>query len=81
MATIPATVQIVAMCCVCKQVAEGLTLSSHWTSMSAFLNRHHLQSVDVKLTHTYCPTCYKRQARAWSLPKKNRSGRTARIVR
>jgi hypothetical protein len=80
MATFPAS-QIVAVCCACKQVAEDGTPSSNWISMSTFLNRHQLQSVDMKLSHTYCPACYERQARAWSLPKKTRPGRTGRLIR
>ena len=75
------TGRMLAMCCACKQVAEDAALSSEWTSMSAYLNLHHLQSVDVKLSHTYCPACYDRQASAWSLPRKNRPGRTVRTVR
>jgi predicted AAA+ superfamily ATPase len=75
------TVPTLAVCCVCKQVAEGVSPSSRWISMSAYLDRHHLQSVDVRLSHTYCPACYDGQARAWSLPRKSRTGRTARIVR
>ena len=35
--------------------------------MSAYLERHHLRLSDVRLSHTYCPVCYERQARAWSL--------------
>ena len=75
------TVPLLAMCCVCKRVAEEAPPSSHWTSMSTYLHRHHLQQGDVKLSHTYCPACYDRQARAWSLPGKDRSARAARIVR
>jgi len=75
-----ATIPMLAICCVCKQVAEG-SPSLDWTSMSTYLDRHHLQSADVILSHTYCPSCYERQARAWSLPTKGRARRTSALVR
>jgi hypothetical protein len=67
-----ATIPMLAVCCVCKQVAESGSPYLHWTSMSGYLSRHHLQTVDVQLSHTYCPACYERQARAWSIPRKIR---------
>ena len=76
-----ATVPMLTVCCVCKQVAESGSPSLPWTSMSAYLNRHHLQTVDVQLSHTYCPACYERQAQAWSIPRKTRRTRSARVGR
>ena len=73
-----ATVPMLTVCCVCKRVAESVLPSSHWMSMSTYLDRHHLQSADVRLSHTYCPACYERQARAWSIPRKTRPIRTVR---
>ena len=72
---------MLTVCCVCKQVAESVAPSSEWTPMSAYLDRHHLQSIDVRLSHTYCPACYERQALAWSVPQKPELGRTARTGR
>jgi hypothetical protein len=68
MATMTATVPILSVCCVCKHVADPISSSAHWTPMSAYLERHHLTLIEVRLSHTYCPVCYERQARAWSLP-------------
>jgi hypothetical protein len=66
-----ATIQTLTVCCVCKHVATGGSPSSQWTPMSTFLERHHLQPIDVRLTHTYCPVCYEQQAEAWSISAKN----------
>ena len=67
-ATKTATVPTLSACCVCKHVAEPVSSSTYWTPMSTYLERHHLSLSDVRLSHTYCPVCYERQARAWSLP-------------
>jgi hypothetical protein len=67
-ATITATVPMLSVCCVCKHVAEPVSSSVNWTPMSTYLDRHHLNLFDVRVSHTYCPICYERQARAWSLP-------------
>ena len=71
-----ATVPTVTVCCVCKHVAQGASPSSRWMPMSAFLERHHLRANDVRMSHTYCPVCYKRQAKAWSLTPKVAPKRT-----
>ena len=68
MAFIPATVPTLSVCCVCKHVAEPASTSDHWTPMSIYLERHSLNVVDVRFTHTYCPICYEHQAREWALP-------------
>jgi hypothetical protein len=44
--------------------------------MSAFLERHHLRPIDVRVSHTYCPVCYEQQAEAWSIDGKSGSERT-----
>jgi hypothetical protein len=67
-----------AVCCVCKHVADDADLVSPWGSMSAYLDRHHLQQMDVRLSHTYCPACYEAQARAWFLPPRHSSRRSDR---
>jgi uncharacterized protein (UPF0212 family) len=67
-ATMTATVPTLSACCVCKHVAEPVSSSIHWTPMATYLERHQLRLSDVRLSHTYCPVCYERQARAWSLP-------------
>ena len=71
-----ATVPTLAVCCVCKHVAQSGNPSSSWTPMSTFLERHHLQPIDVRLTHTYCPVCYEQQAEAWAIDGKDRGNRT-----
>jgi hypothetical protein len=63
-----ATLPMLTVCCVCKHVAQGE--SSRWMPMSAFLERHQLRPSDVRLSHTYCPVCYERQAEAWALAPK-----------
>jgi hypothetical protein len=50
-----ATVPTLSVCCVCKHVTRAVSPSAHWTPMSAFLERHQLRPIDVRLTHTYCP--------------------------
>ena len=78
MATSTATVPMLSVCCVCKHVAEPDSSSTHWTPMSTYLERYPLTLIDVRLSHTYCPVCYERQARAWSLPVIKPSVRTTR---
>ena len=78
MATAPIPGPTVAVCCVCKQVADGAGSASTWASMSTYLDRHHLQQMDVRLSHTYCPTCYEMQARAWFIPPRQSSRRSDR---
>jgi hypothetical protein len=46
--------------------------------MSTFLEQHHLRTVDVRFSHTYCPVCYEQQAEAWLIPVKNSPGQTER---
>ena len=76
-----ATVPTLSVCCVCKHVTQAVSPSAHWTPMSAFLDRHDLRPTDVRLTHTYCPVCYERQAQAWSLPvNENPQRRTPRAA-
>jgi hypothetical protein len=71
-----ATLPTLAVCCVCKHVAQSGVPSSSWTPMSTFLERHRLQPIDVRLTHTYCPVCYEQQAEAWAIGGKGRGDRT-----
>jgi hypothetical protein len=66
-----ATIPTLAVCCVCKHVAPTGSPPSQWTPMSTFLEQHHLQPVDVRLSHTYCPVCHEQQAEAWSIPVKD----------
>ena len=73
MALSPATVPTLSVCCVCKHVAEPSSPSNHWTPMSAYLERHELSLIDVRLSHTYCPLCYEQQAKDWALPLKKPS--------
>ena len=64
-----ATVPTLTVCCVCKHVAEPVAPSNQWTPMSTYLEQHHLNLIDVRLSHTYCPLCYEQQAQAWALPE------------
>jgi len=65
-----ATIPTLAVCCLCKQVTDTASSPEPWQSMPEFLERHHLTKTDVRLSHTYCPACYERQAQAWALPVK-----------
>lgn len=67
------TVPIIAMCCVCDQVADdGSQPQSSWKALDAYLHDHHIANLDYQLSHTYCPACYNDQARAWKLPPTDR---------
>jgi hypothetical protein len=60
---------ILAMCCVCDQVAEDGSQPQHrWTTLEIYLRDHGMTSLDYQLSHTYCPSCYANQALAWHLP-------------
>ena len=65
------TLPILTVCCVCKQVPQSVNPSSPWTAMSVYLERHHLKPAEVRLSHTYCPACYEKQATAWAFPQKD----------
>jgi hypothetical protein len=75
------SVPLVAVCCVCRQVTDAPAASSQkrsrWIAMEAYLEAHQLQPEDVRLSHTYCPTCYRRQAQAWRVPSRKPSRRAA----
>ena len=71
-----AIVPMLTVCCVCKHVAQSSSPSPQWLPMSTFLERHHLQPSDIRLSHTYCPVCYERQAEAWSITVKDGPDRT-----
>jgi hypothetical protein len=75
-----ATVPTLTVCCVCKHVSPSSSPLSQWMPMSAFLERHHLRSTDVRVTHTYCPVCYEQQAEAWSIPAKGSPEDTPRAA-
>ena len=68
-----ATVPTLTVCCVCKHVTPSGAISSPWIPMSTYLEQHDLRSVDVRLSHTYCPVCYEQQAEAWSIAVNDRS--------
>ena len=55
----------VTICCMCKRVSDKSNGSEEWLNLKTFLDRHELLEMDLQLTHTYCPSCYDRQARAW----------------
>jgi hypothetical protein len=63
------TLPTVTICCVCKRVSDKTSGPEEWVKLKTFLDRHELLEIDVKLSHTYCPSCYDRQARAWLHPK------------
>lgn len=63
-----ASILTIPICCVCQQVAERTGTSEVWMKFTRYQNRHHLAETDVRLSHTYCPSCFKRQMRAWSVP-------------
>lgn len=59
------------ICCVCKQVSDeriGAAAQGEWTQLQTVLDRYHMSQDGFRLSHTYCPSCYKRQARAWRVP-------------
>ena len=70
------TVPTLTVCCVCKHVASGGAAAAQWMPMSTFLERHHLSPIEVRLSHTYCPVCYKQQAEAWSISAQDNPERT-----
>jgi hypothetical protein len=63
-----ATILTIPMCCMCKQVADRAGSSEVWMKLKRFQDQHYLDKAELQFSHTYCPSCYKRQARAWRLP-------------
>lgn len=66
-----ATITTLPICCQCKQVSDeriGASAEVGWTHLQTYLDRHHIDQGGVQLSHTYCPSCYDKQARAWFLP-------------
>lgn len=64
-----ATLVTLPICCMCKRVSseESPASGTVWIKLQKYLDRHHLSHADYQLTHTYCPACFHRQARAWHL--------------
>jgi hypothetical protein len=63
------TLPILAMCCVCDQVAEdGSQPQGNWKTLSTYLLDHQIAPLEYQLSHTYCPSCYTNQALTWQLP-------------
>ncbi len=59
------------ICCVCGQVSDGRAGASvevEWTQLQTYLDRHRIDQNGIRLSHTYCPSCYKKQARVWQVP-------------
>lgn len=60
---------ILPVCCLCQQVPdEGRPGEPGWISLEAYVDRYHLGPLDYRLSHTYCPSCFAEQAKAWDLP-------------
>ena len=59
------------ICCVCGQVsyerAGASVVEVEWTQLKTYLDRHRIDQAGIRLTHTYCPSCYNTQAREWRL--------------
>lgn len=69
---------IIAACCVCGQVLDDEPPSeTGWMTLDTYLHRHEATRADFQLSHTYCPTCYTIQARAWQLSSSERISRAA----
>ncbi len=76
-----ASTLLLPMCCMCKQVAERAGSSEVWMKLKRYQDRHHLDEFEFELSHTYCPVCFNRQARAWHLPVSIPRSRPARRPR
>jgi uncharacterized protein (UPF0212 family) len=66
-----AVTQILPICCVCGQVSDrraGASVEGEWTQLQTYLDRHHIDQTSIRLSHTYCPSCYQQQARVWRVP-------------
>jgi hypothetical protein len=62
---------ILPICCVCGQVSDrgvDASVQGEWTELQTYLDRHRIDQTGIRLSHTYCPSCYKQQARVWQIP-------------
>jgi hypothetical protein len=56
------------ICCICGQVSDeqaGASVEVEWTQLQTYLDRYHMDQASIRLSHTYCPSCYKKQAQVW----------------
>jgi hypothetical protein len=76
------TAPLLAICCVCKRVSDdAVSPSSAWIQLSAYLDLNHLQPADLRLSHTYCPPCYKHLSRNWLIRRQSSTRRAPRSNR
>jgi len=65
-----AVLSTLPICCVCGKVSEeraGASVEVEWTQLQTYLDRHRIDQDAIRLSHTYCPSCYKQQARVWQV--------------
>ena len=57
-------VTIIAACCVCKHVRDGLPTDGEgeedWLPLQSYCSKYQFEERDFKLSHTYCPPCMTR---------------------
>lgn len=66
-----AVTAILPICCMCEQVSDrqaGASVEEEWTQLQTYLERHRIDQSVIRLSHTYCPSCYEKQARVWQVP-------------
>lgn len=58
---------IIAACCICKKVRDGLPKGGDgegsWVTLRTYRAKYHPSEKDLRLSHTYCPDCMKRYRR------------------
>lgn len=55
--------RLLPVCCVCGLVRDEVDLHSHrtlWITPKSYRKAHHIHSIDLLLTHTYCPACLRK---------------------
>lgn len=54
---------LLPVCCVCGLVRDEVDLHAHrtlWITPKSYRKAHHIQVIDLLLTHTYCPACLRK---------------------
>ncbi len=54
---------LLPVCCVCGLVRDETDPLSHrtlWVTPGSYRKTHHLHSINIPFTHTYCPACFRK---------------------
>lgn len=54
---------LLPVCCVCGLIRDETDPLSHrtlWVTPGSYQKTHHILSIEIPFTHTYCPVCFRK---------------------